>query len=335
VHTEAALSYRSVNVDFPTVDGSIRILRDVDLDVPKGSIVVLAGESGSGKSTAMLSAARLLPWGAEIDGEILIDGSDVSCLSTGKLRRLRSRTMRVIFQDPWSSMHPMIRIGKQLIESARQAHPDWSKRQLHDLCVETLEKVGIPEPRARMKSYAHQVSGGQLQRIVIAMCLVAEPEILLCDEPTTALDVTTQQQILDLLVDLNRRLGVTIVLSTHDISVIRGIADYLAVMYAGTVVEFGPAMQVLGEPQHPYTWALLESAPERAEGGKRLTTIEGRPPRAGIAHSGCSFAERCTAARDMCREQQVSLLPITTGRQTACVRVQQRLLAHRPSEVIV
>lgn len=323
MNTEIALSYRSVNVDFPTVDSSIRILRDVDLDVPKGSIVVLAGESGSGKSTAMLSAARLLPWGSDIHGEILIHGEDVSTMSKSALRKLRARTMRVIFQDPWSSMHPMIRIGAQLIESAKQAHPDWSKRRLEDLCIETLEKVGIPEPRARMKSYAHQVSGGQLQRIVIAMCLVAEPEILLCDEPTTALDVTTQQQILDLLLDLNRRLGVTIVLSTHDISVIRGIADYLAVMYAGTVVEFGPALEVLSEPKHPYTWALLESAPERADGAGRLTTIEGRPPRAGIVHTGCSFADRCTAARDICTARPVALLPVAAGRQSACVRVQQ------------
>lgn len=320
--TETALSYRSVDVDFPTVDGSIRILRGVDLDVPKGSIVVLAGESGSGKSTAMLSAARLLPWGSQIDGQILIHGEDVSTLSSKALRRLRSRTMRVIFQDPWSSMHPMIRIGAQLIESAKQAHPDWSKKKLEAHCIETLEKVGIPEPRARMNSYAHQVSGGQLQRIVIAMCLVAEPEILLCDEPTTALDVTTQQQILDLLVDLNRRLGVTIVLSTHDISVIRGIADYLAVMYAGTVVEFGPALEVLNAPQHPYTWALLESAPERAEVDGRLTTIEGRPPRAGIVHTGCSFADRCSAVRDICTSGPVALLQISETRQSACVRVQ-------------
>ncbi|MGL3148999.1 ABC transporter ATP-binding protein [Microbacterium sp. A82] len=333
--TEIALSYRSVNVDFPTVDGSIRILRGVDLDVPKGSIVVLAGESGSGKSTAMLAAARLLPWGAEIDGEILIHGENASTMSTTELRKLRARTMRVIFQDPWSSMHPMIRIGSQLIESAKQAHPDWSKKRLEEHCIETLEKVGIPEPRARMKSYAHQVSGGQLQRIVIAMCLVAEPEILLCDEPTTALDVTTQQQILDLLLDLNRRLGVTIVLSTHDISVIRGVADYLAVMYAGTVVEFGPALDVLAEPQHPYTWALLESAPERADGAGRLLTIEGRPPRAGIVHTGCSFADRCTAVRDVCRAQPVALLQISEERQSACLRVQQQVSTGGRKEVAV
>ena len=333
--TETALSYRSVTVDFPTVDGSIRILRGVDLDVPKGSIVVLAGESGSGKSTAMLAATRLLPWGSEIGGEILINGENVSSMSKTALRRLRARTMRVIFQDPWSSMHPMIRIGKQLIESAKQAHPDWSKKQLEQHCIDTLEKVGIPEPRARMKSYAHQVSGGQLQRIVIAMCLVAEPEILLCDEPTTALDVTTQQQILDLLLDLNQRLGVTIVLSTHDISVIRGVADYLAVMYAGTVVEFGPARDVLAEPQHPYTWALLESAPERADGSGRLLTIEGRPPRAGVVHTGCSFADRCTATRDICRTQPVTLLPIGEERNSACLLVQQQVGAADRKEVVV
>jgi oligopeptide/dipeptide ABC transporter ATP-binding protein len=323
VKTETVLSFRSVNVDFPTVDGSIRILRDVDLDIPKGSIVVLAGESGSGKTTAMLAAARLLPWGSNIDGRILIHDEDVSSMSNSQLRKLRSRTMRVVFQDPWSSMHPMTRIGAQLIESAKQAHPDWSKTRLEEHCIQTLEKVGIPEPRARMKSYAHQVSGGQLQRIVIAMCLVAEPEILLCDEPTTALDVTTQQQILDLLVDLNRRLGVTIVLSTHDISVIRGIADYLAVMYAGTIVEFGPARQVLAEPKHPYTWALLESAPERTSGRGRLSTIQGRPPRTGIVHQGCPFAERCSSVREVCTTRPVVLLPISDGRQSACVRIQQ------------
>ncbi|WP_298040563.1 ABC transporter ATP-binding protein [uncultured Microbacterium sp.] len=327
--THTALSYRSVNVDFPTVDGSIRILRGVDLDVPKGSIVVLAGESGSGKSTAMLAAARLLPWGATVEGEVLVHDENITTMSSGALRGLRAQTMRVIFQDPWSSMHPMKRIGAQLVESAKQAHPDWPKSRLEEHCIDILEKVGIPEPRARMKSYAHQVSGGQLQRIVIAMCLVAEPEILLCDEPTTALDVTTQQQILDLLVDLNKRLGVTIVLSTHDISVIRGIADYLAVMYAGTVVEFGPALEVLSAPQHPYTWALLESAPERADGG-RLLTIDGRPPRAGIEHRGCAFADRCTATADICRTEAAILKSITPERQSACLRVQQSVSAPEP-----
>jgi oligopeptide/dipeptide ABC transporter ATP-binding protein len=325
---ETALSMREVTVHLPRSDGAdLQILHGVDLEVPAGQVVALAGESGSGKSTAILSALRLLPWGARIGGHVEAAGVDVVAMSKQELREFRARHARVVLQDPWSSLHPMHTIGSQLIESARSGKPGLPKSAARDLAVDTLTRVGIADPEARMKTYPHQMSGGQLQRVVIAMALVAEPTLLLCDEPTTALDITTQAQILELLRTLNRETGLTIVIASHDLDVITGIADRLVVMYAGAVVEQGPVAELMTEPQHPYTWALLQTAPEHNR-GKRLRTIEGRPPALDHLPSGCAFAPRCDFATADCEETRPRLLTLPSAPQhaTACLRVQHQFL---------
>ncbi|GAA1094143.1 ABC transporter ATP-binding protein [Nocardioides dubius] len=286
-------------------------------------MVALAGESGSGKSTAALSLMRLLPWGAKVGGQIMAGDRDVAALSREDLRRFRASEARIIMQDPWSSLHPMHSVGAQLVESARVADPKLTKGAARELAIETMRRVRIPDPESRMKSYPHEMSGGQLQRVLIAMALVAKPKLLLCDEPTTALDVSTQAQILDLLRELNREMGLTIVIATHDLEVISGLADRLVVMYAGRVVEEGPTDQVMSNPQHPYTWALLQTAP-RNNTGQRMRTIEGRPPALDDLPEGCSFAARCQFTIVDCRTGRPELLLIDEPRRhrTACFRVQ-------------
>lgn len=316
------ISLRGVSVHLPTATGDLQILRNVNIEVPAGKIVALAGESGSGKSTAMLAMVRLLPWGASIGGDLQVGPHHMGAMSLPQMRAFRARYARVVFQDPWSALHAMHSIGSQLVESARSADPALSKADARSLAVATLRKVGIPDPEPRMRSYPHQVSGGQLQRIVIAMALVAKPRILLCDEPTTALDVTTQEQILELLRTLNREMGLTIVIATHDLDVIDGLADHLVVMYAGTVVEQGPMKAVMANPQHPYTWSLLQAQPKR-QGKGRLLTIAGRPPALDDLPPGCAFAPRCSSAGPKCTAAVPELLPLDRSRLTACVLVQQ------------
>ena len=320
---DMALSLRDVEVFLPRSGNDLQILHGVSFDVPAGSVVALAGESGSGKSTAALSVMRLLPWGTRVAGKILAGGRDVAAMSKEDLRAFRARQARIILQDPWSSLHPMHTIGGQLVESARSADPTLSKTQARELSVEMMRRVGLPDPEARLKAYPHEMSGGQLQRVLIAMALVARPTLLLCDEPTTALDVSTQAQILELLLELNREMGLTIVIATHDLDVIAGIADRLVVMYAGRVVEDGPTAEVMAAPKHPYTWALLQTAPKHNT-GQRMRTIEGRPPALDALPAGCAFAERCAFSTDVCLDGRPELVLVdrSTHHRTACMRVQ-------------
>jgi oligopeptide/dipeptide ABC transporter ATP-binding protein len=316
-----ALGLRDVRVSLPTARGELSILRGVTFGVARGEIVAVAGESGSGKSTSILAALRLLPAGARVTGSIECGGDDVLGMPRRELRRLRASRARMVFQDPWRALHPMKRIGAQLVESARTADPGLSKDAARTLAAETLGRVGIPDPGSRMRAYPHEISGGQAQRIVIAMALVARPAVLLCDEPTTALDVTTQAQILELLRDLNRELGLSIVIATHDLDVIADIADRLVVMYAGAVVEEGPTADVLAGPRHPYTHALLRAAPGLAGGG-RLRAIAGRPPAPAEEPAGCAFAARCPSAHDICSAVRPEPRRVLPGRVTACLRAE-------------
>ncbi|WP_106402618.1 ABC transporter ATP-binding protein [Actinocorallia populi] len=314
-----ALVMKDVRVTLPTGKGLLRIIRDATFHVAKGEIVALAGESGSGKSTSIMAALRLLPPGARVDGTIILDGQDVLAMPRRELRGLRAKRARLVFQDPWRSLHPMKRIGAQLVESARTADPSLSREAARELAERMLARVGIPEPASRMDSYPHEVSGGQSQRIVIAMALVAGPSVLFCDEPTTALDVTTQAQILELLRELNRELGLSIVIATHDLDVISDLADRLVVMYAGEVVEAGPTAEVLSRPRHPYTWSLLRSAPGSHEPGERLHTIEGRPPGPAESPAGCAFAARCPSVHEVCLSTRPEPRPVAPGRSAACL----------------
>lgn len=318
-----AVHLEDVTVTLPRAGSDLQILHGVSFKVPAGSVVALAGESGSGKSTAALSLMRLLPWGAEVGGRIMAGDRDVAAMTQEELRLFRAKEARIILQDPWSSLHPMHTIGAQLVESARSADPTLSKKEARELAVETMARVRIPDPESRLKSYPHEMSGGQLQRVLIAMALVARPTLLLCDEPTTALDVSTQAQILDLLRELNREMGLTIVIATHDLDVISGLADRLVVMYAGRVVEEGPTAQVMAAPQHPYTWALLQTAPKHNT-GERMRTIEGRPPALDALPRGCAFAERCSFTTEVCTSTRPELVLVDepTRHRTACLRVQ-------------
>ncbi|TDC76353.1 ABC transporter ATP-binding protein [Actinomadura sp. 7K507] len=317
----AALGMRDVRVSLPSASGELRVLRGVTFGVGRGEVVAVAGESGSGKSTSILAALRLLPPGAQVSGSIECAGEDVLAMPKRELRRLRASRARIVFQDPWRALHPMKRVGAQLVESARTADPELSASAARELARETLGRVGIPDPAARMRSHPHEISGGQAQRIVIAMALVARPDVLFCDEPTTALDVTTQAQILELLRDLNRELGLSIVIATHDLEVIADIADRLVVMYAGEIVEQGPTAEVLARPRHPYTYALLRSAPGLAGEG-RLHAIAGRPPSPSEEPLGCAFAERCPSAADACATVHPEAREVAPGRLVACIRAE-------------
>ncbi|WP_158642227.1 ABC transporter ATP-binding protein [Actinomadura sp. WAC 06369] len=316
-----ALGMRDVSVSLPGARGDLRILRGVTFTVGRGEIVAVAGESGSGKSTSILAALRLLPPGARVTGSIECAGGDVLAMPRRELRRLRARRARIIFQDPWRALHPMKRIGAQLVESARTADPGLSAADARELAERTLERVGIPEPAARMRSHPHEISGGQAQRIVIAMALVARPDVLFCDEPTTALDVTTQAQVLELLRDLNREFGISVVIATHDLEVIADIAGRIVVMYAGQVVEEGPTAQVLAEPRHPYTYSLLRAAPGLAGDG-RLQAIAGRPPAPSDEPPGCAFADRCPGVHDACTTVRPEPREVRPGRMVACIRAE-------------
>ena len=320
--TDDILRLDRVSVRLRTAGGEADILRDVSFSVERGRIVALAGESGSGKSTALLAVLRLLAPGAQVSGRILVDGQDIVPLRGRGLRDFRARTARMVFQDPWRALHPMHSIGRQLVESARAADRSLSKKDAFELAGETLARVGIPDPHARLRSYPHEVSGGQLQRVVIAMALVASPSLLLCDEPTTALDVTTQAQILELLQELNRDLGISIVVATHDLDVIADVADELVVMYAGAVSEEGPTEQVMARPEHPYTWSLLQAAPGQHP-GERLRAIEGRPPSPLTVINGCPFAPRCEHRRQVCDTAPLTPAPVAElpNRRSSCVRV--------------
>jgi oligopeptide/dipeptide ABC transporter ATP-binding protein len=316
-----ALRMSDVRVSLPSGHGPLKVIRGVTFTAGRGEVVALAGESGSGKSTSILAALRLLPPGAEVTGSIVLDGTDVLALPHRKVRELRARRARVVFQDPWRALHPMKRIGAQLVESARSADPALSRRAARELAEETLARVGIPEPASRMAGHPHEISGGQAQRVVIAMALVARPAVLVCDEPTTALDVTTQAQILELLRGLNRELGLSVVIATHDLDVIADVADRLVVMYAGEVVEEGPTAEVLAAPRHPYTWALLRAAPGIG-GGDRLQAIEGRPPSPAEDPAGCAFAPRCPSVHDVCRTVRPEPREVVPGRMAACLRAE-------------
>ena len=315
-----ALVMRDVRVWLPSGKGQLKIIRNATFTVGRGQVVAIAGESGSGKSTSIMAALRLLPPGARIEGQILLDGVDVLAMPRKRMRELRAQRARLVFQDPWRALHPIKKIGTQLVESARTADPTLSKAAARELATEMLATVGIPEPKARMASYSHEISGGQAQRIVIAMALVARPAVLFCDEPTTALDVTIQAQILELLRRLSAEFGISIVIATHDLDVIADVTDRLVVMYAGQVVEEGPTAEVLAGPRHPYTWALLRAAPGAPREGNRLQTIEGRPPAPSEELTGCAFAPRCASALPVCRTVLPEPRLVAPGRVSACIR---------------
>src|ERR1700677_1181777 len=288
--------------------GTVHAVDGVSLTVAPGECLGIVGESGCGKSMTALSVMRLLPSGGHIaGGSIVLDGTDITILDEEAMSRIRGNTVGMVFQDPMTSLNPTMKIGDQIAESVRIPRGA-SKQEAMKRAVEVLGLVGMPRPAERIGNYPHQLSGGMRQRVMIAMALACEPKLLIADEPTTALDVTIQKQILELIDDLRRRLGMAVILVTHDLGVIAGRADRAAVMYAGKVMETTSTMRLFANPRHPYTEALFGALPEKAsDGTERLYSIPGMPPDLTAPPPGCRFAARCRYVQDTCKESEPPL----------------------------
>ncbi|MEO5762233.1 MAG: ABC transporter ATP-binding protein [Vicinamibacteria bacterium] len=304
----------------------ISVVNGVSFSIARGESMGLVGESGSGKSMSVLSLMGLLPRpGRVTSGHALLDGRDLLALPAAELRRIRGREIGMVFQDPATSLNPVLTIGQQMTEGLR-AHLPMSEGDRRKRAIELLELVGIPGGEARLKSFPHEFSGGQRQRILIAMAIACEPRLLIADEPTTALDTTIQAQIVELLKGLQRRLGMAILWITHDLALVAGIVDRVAVMYAGSIVEEAPVGELFKRPRHPYTLGLLRAMPHtraRHTGGERLTSIPGSPPDLKSLGSGCSFAPRCSMVMEGCREERPRLAVVSPGHHVACFRAEE------------
>jgi peptide/nickel transport system ATP-binding protein len=292
---DALLEVQDLRVHFRTQDGLVKAVDGVSYSLERGRTLGIVGESGSGKSVTSLAVMGLHHGSsAQISGHIRLDGEELVGAPPARVRELRGDKMAMIFQDPLSSLHPYFSIGSQIVEAYRVHHPEATKKQARQRAVDMLGRVGIPEPSARVDDYPHQFSGGMRQRVMIAMSLCNDPELLIADEPTTALDVTVQAQILDLIHDLQSEFGSAVVMITHDLGVVAELSDDILVMYAGRVAEYGSAADIFGQPGHPYTWGLLASMPRMdRERLTRLVPIPGTPPSLIRVPSGCPFHPRC------------------------------------------
>ncbi|HET6161365.1 MAG TPA: ABC transporter ATP-binding protein [Dongiaceae bacterium] len=299
--------------------GARTLVEEVDLDLAEGEVLGLVGESGSGKTITCRALMRLLPPGdlQIATGSIDLRGRDLAQASEADMRKVRGVEIGMIFQNPNSHLDPVMRIGDQIAESVRY-HEEASPRDARDRAIELLRQVGIPDPARRISAYPHEFSGGMRQRAMIAVALACRPKILIADEPTTALDVTVQAQVLRLLLDLRDRLGLAILLVTHNLGVVAQTCDSLAVMYAGRVMERGPKRAVLRAPAHPYTEALLKCQPGSADPAELLPAIPGQPPAPGAFPSGCRFHPRCPRAASVCTQERPVLRPIRDQRAAAC-----------------
>ncbi|MGH8867451.1 MAG: ABC transporter ATP-binding protein [Actinomycetes bacterium] len=321
---DVALAVRGLSVDFATRRGPLPAVVDVDLDVSRGELVALLGESGSGKSVTARAVMGLVPDnGALRARELRLGDTDLLTAGPEELRGLRGRRMSLVFQDALSALNPVLSIGDQIGELLR-AHADVSRRQTRRRAEELLGLVGIPDPGRRCGDYPHQFSGGMRQRILIAMAIALEPELLIADEPTTALDVTVQAQVLELVDRLRRELDMGVLLITHDLGVVCEVADRVTVMYAGRIVEHGDGDDVLTRPAHPYTRALMHSVPQAEGLGRDLLAIPGSPPNQASLPTGCAFHPRCTFTVERCRDTRPELRDLG-GRGAACHRAEEVL----------
>jgi oligopeptide/dipeptide ABC transporter ATP-binding protein len=314
-----ALRVTGLAVEFPVERALVRAVAGASFSVMRGETVALVGESGSGKTVSALAIMGLLdPPGRVSGGDVRIAGQPVLGLREDQWRTLRGRKIAMVFQDPMTSLNPSHRIGRQVAEAIRVHDASVSRSDAKARAIALLERVGIV-PAARARDYPHQLSGGQRQRVMIAMAIANQPDVLIADEPTTALDVTTQAQVLDLLRDLQREMGLALLLITHDLGVVAGIADRVVVMYAGRVVEEGTVDAIFRSAAHPYTRALLASVPRTGDARGSLRAIEGSPPDPGERLPGCAFAPRCTLSEDRCRAHVPDLRPVAEDHRAACV----------------
>lgn len=317
-HGDVLLRVRGLKTYFFTEAGVVRAVDGIDLVLRRGETLSIVGESGSGKSVTSLSIMRLIqyPPGKIVEGEIIFDGVDVLALSEEDMRRIRGNRISMIFQQPTTCLNPVFRVGDQIVE-ALQIHQGLKGEEAERRCIELLSMVGLPDPQRRLRQYPHELSGGQAQRVMIAMALACNPELLIADEPTTALDVTIQAQILDLMRALREKIETSIILITHDMGVVAEMADTVAVMYAGQIVEYADVRSLFGDPKHPYTQGLLESIPVLGEVVDQLATIPGTVPNLINLPTGCRFAERCSRRFERCDEPP-PMFDLQDGRKVRC-----------------
>lgn len=311
------LEIKNLTVEFGEPENAARAVDQVSLAIEPGETLCLVGESGCGKSVTAMSIARLVPTppARYVEGEIWLNGKEILRLSKSELRQIRGRVVSFVFQDPSSSLNPVFRIGHQILESLRLHRPEAATESE---VIRLLKWVGIPAPELRMRDYPHQLSGGMQQRVMIAMALASHPDLLVADEPTTALDVTIQAQILDLLRELRSQIGLSVLLITHNLALVSEIGDRAAVMYAGQIVEIGPARDLVRTPLHPYTRALIDSVPKLGNPGERLRSIPGTVPQLGRYPNGCRFHLRCPVARPDCSSNEPALLKQGSERWVRC-----------------
>ncbi|MGE0614473.1 MAG: ABC transporter ATP-binding protein [Bacteriovoracia bacterium] len=320
----ALLSVQDLRTYFHTRNGVVKAVDGISFDLERGETLGIVGESGSGKSVSNYSILSLIPMppGRIESGSAVFDGVDLLKCSKDQLRKIRGNRISMIFQDPMTCLNPYLKVGFQIMEPLL-LHKQMNKFDASKKVVEALRQVGIRDPEARMNQYPHQFSGGMRQRVMIAMALITEPELLIADEPTTALDVTVQAQILDLIRKLQREKGTAVIFITHDLGVIASMAKRVLVMYAGRVAEAGTTMDIFKRPKHPYTKALMASIPATHARGEELYTIPGMPPDVSKKINGCAFAPRCSFALATCRERDPRALEVETAHLSACLRVQE------------
>ncbi|EIT84591.1 oligopeptide/dipeptide ABC transporter ATPase [Fictibacillus macauensis ZFHKF-1] len=330
------LDVKNLNVSFHTFAGEVKAVRGVNIHLDKGESLAVVGESGSGKSVTSKAIMRLLPEKtSEIkEGQILFEGKDLARLSNREMEKIRGSEISMIFQDPMTSLNPTMTIGKQIMEGLRK-HQNLSKQEAKERAINLLKLVNIPNPELRVNEYPHQFSGGMRQRVVIAIALACNPKVLIADEPTTALDVTIQAQILDLMRDLQEKTGTAIILITHDLGVVANLSQRVAVMYGGTIVETGTTDEVFYNPKHPYTWGLLASMPKLDAKDKELLAIPGTPPNLLKPPVGCPFAARCPHAMQVCTDHMPDATELSSTHQAACWLLDERAPKVEPPEAAV
>lgn len=313
------LEIHDLRTYFDTEDGTVKAVDGVSFDLKRGETLGIVGESGSGKSVTNLSIIRLIPDppGKIVSGEVIFDGQDLMLLPPEEVRKIRGRRIAMIFQDPMTSLNPFMKISRQLMEMT-QLHLGHSKNQAYEHAIQMLETVGIPDARTRADSYPHEFSGGMRQRVMIAMALSCHPELLIADEPTTALDVTIQAQILELIKKLKRETGTSVILITHDLGVVAGMTDHLIVMYAGKVFEQAPTQELFAKPGNPYTKGLLRSVPDPTNEQGQLYQIPGLPPDVAHLPEGCPFNPRCYRAEEVCRREFPPFVQINAQHYSLC-----------------
>ncbi|MGB9728766.1 MAG: ABC transporter ATP-binding protein [Thermoprotei archaeon] len=313
------LKVEDLSINYYTMEGVIKALRNIDLEIKKGESVCIVGESGSGKSTLGLAIARALPSNAKIvSGKILFEGIDILKITNDKLKGYVGKTVSMVFQDPAASLNPLFTIGEQISDVIKNVLGIHDKKQILELAEKMFKKVGLPDPQRISRAYPHELSGGMLQRVSISIALVTNPRLLIADEPTTMLDVTLQAQILELLKELKKELGLSMLFITHNLGVASEIADRIVIMYAGKILEDGPTEEILTNPLHPYTIRLLESIPRVQVKINRLKGIPGTLPDLRNPPSGCPFVNRCDVAKPHCLTNMPKFIEINPGHKVAC-----------------